>query len=341
MKLHGYLRGSGRLGNIVCARVGRETIAKTHNPKKANPNTEKQVNERSRFKLITQLAASYAPVIAIPKEGNQSKRNRFVHKNYDILHAEGGQASIDLTQIQLTAGSVALPGINIIPAFEDIAEHAEMTANVASIVDKVAYVVMKRDAYGSMEYVASAVITTPGAKGTFPWYKTISNINGIIYAYGIRLTTEKATAKYGNYAMENARELARLVSVRALDWSNCSFTRTIARQIQQNIIDNIAFSVTFRAGEPRYTFTNETLIDKTFYFEGNRISYLTLTLRNTDEIYIQDAKVYTQNTSGNTIESTFVKQDGVWQIEYSIGRNIYNFVKVYIGEQILFQIIGT
>lgn len=341
MKLHGYLRGSGRLGNIVCARVGRETIAKTHNPKKANPNTEKQVNERSRFKLITQLAASYAPVIAIPKEGNQSKRNRFVRRNYDILHAEGGQASIDLTQIQLTAGSVALPGINIKPAFNGVTEYAEMTANVASIVDKVAYVVMKRDAYGSLEYVTSAVITAPGTKGTFPWYKTISNIDGIIYAYGIRLTTEKATAKYGNYAIENARELARLVSVRALDWGNCSFTRTIASNILQNLVSHIYFYSEIKAGDVVYGINRSRLTNLTFFVPNEAMTYFILQLSEAEDIYMNDAFAYTEDQNGNVIKTNFYKDGNAWKLETNPIGGKHNYIKIYLKDQLFFQIIAS
>lgn len=226
MKLQGYLRGSGRLGNIVCARVGRETIAKTHNPKKANPNTEKQVNERSRFKLITQLAASYAPVIAIPKEGNQSKRNRFVHRNYDILHAEGGQASIDLTQIQLTESSIGMPKIELIPTDYNIPAYIRISENISAIVDYVVYIIYEYTDIGNIKYSSSKIIHDKGDDGRFPWETNFMKTNGIVYAYGIRITDNKISIDFGKIRLENAVNLAKLIAYRNRISTKLAYTKT-------------------------------------------------------------------------------------------------------------------
>ena len=68
MKVRGYIKGSGKLGNIVCSTVAGETIARDYNPEVSNPNTETQVAQRAKFKLMSQLSSVMAPVIAIPKE---------------------------------------------------------------------------------------------------------------------------------------------------------------------------------------------------------------------------------------------------------------------------------
>ena len=60
MKVRGYLKGKGKLGNIVCSTVAGETIARDYNPEVANPNTEGQVDQRARFKLMSQLSSIMA-----------------------------------------------------------------------------------------------------------------------------------------------------------------------------------------------------------------------------------------------------------------------------------------
>ena len=104
MKVRGYLKGKGKLGNIVCSTVAGETIARDYNPEVANPNTEAQVDQRARFKLMSQLSSIMAPVIAIPKQKSQSSRNLFVKKNIGTTVYDGVQAAINLNKVQLTNG---------------------------------------------------------------------------------------------------------------------------------------------------------------------------------------------------------------------------------------------
>ena len=81
MKLSGIAgTGSGKLGSQVYASVAGEQIVRNYQPKVSNPNTTKQVNQRSRFKLMSQLSAAMASVIVIPKEGMRSSRNLFSKK---------------------------------------------------------------------------------------------------------------------------------------------------------------------------------------------------------------------------------------------------------------------
>ena len=89
MKVRGYLKGKGKLGNIVCSTIAGETIARDYNPEVSNPNTESQVEQRAKFKLMSQLGSIMAPVIAIAKVKNQSSRNLFVRKNMGATVFDG------------------------------------------------------------------------------------------------------------------------------------------------------------------------------------------------------------------------------------------------------------
>ena len=82
MKLNGLLgTGSGKLGTSVFTTVKGTQIVRQYQPTVNNPSTNLQVSQRSRFKLVSQIAASMADVIAIPRNGIISSRNLFVKKN--------------------------------------------------------------------------------------------------------------------------------------------------------------------------------------------------------------------------------------------------------------------
>lgn len=64
MKLQGFLKGVGKVENLVVSQVGGVTIARAYQPNVSNPKTEKQVDQRARLKLASQIAAAMSPVIA-------------------------------------------------------------------------------------------------------------------------------------------------------------------------------------------------------------------------------------------------------------------------------------
>ena len=103
---------SGKLGAVVFSTSGGETISREYNPHVANPNTDAQINQRARMKLMSQLSACLAPVIAMQKEGLVSVRNKFVKRNFESCYSVNGQAQISYENVQLTQGNAGLPVIN-------------------------------------------------------------------------------------------------------------------------------------------------------------------------------------------------------------------------------------
>lgn len=313
MKLHGYLRGSGRLGNIVCARVGRETIAKTHNPYKTNPNTEAQVNERSRFKLITQLAASYAPVIAIPKEGNQSKRNRFVRRNYEILHAEGGQASIDLTQIQLTQGVFYIPGLSVQLSPSDGKLSVKLEEGERARVSRIVYIVFQILDNGKLILKASKVVEDSGTDGDYATEINVGSIEGIVYAYGIQDKDTQTTAIYKSWQVLSAEKIAQLVVRRAIEPTYFRFSKTTAAMFiaeeqpeepEVDVTDEIKTIYVYRQSGSEY-YRNFAGGRRTIKFDSNAIFQI-------DIEGLTQENIVTFEASGGTAtnkEGTFVWND--------------------------------
>lgn len=106
-KLQGIVGGlSGKLGNAVFRQRYGQTVASQYQPIVANPNTKAQSDNRTAFKLLSQLAAILAPAIAITRTGAVSSRNGFTSVNYPLLEVatiDGVDvAKIDIKSLQLT-----------------------------------------------------------------------------------------------------------------------------------------------------------------------------------------------------------------------------------------------
>lgn len=220
-----YGKTTGKIGSIVFSTSGGETIAREYNPNVSNPNTKAQINQRARLKLMSQLSASLAPVIAIPKQGLVSARNAFTKKNFELSMAENGVAQISYENVQLTNGNIGLPTLEA-----NRAQGSGITINLAdnasSSVSRVVYILYRKTAEQRLQFVSSVIAEAPGANGTFPATLPFTEGDIVLYAYGMRDTSESASAKYGNMQVANALDVARLTAFRSISSEDYQFTET-------------------------------------------------------------------------------------------------------------------
>lgn len=220
-----YGKTTGKIGSIVFSTSGGETIAREYNPNVSNPNTQAQINQRARLKLMSQLSASLAPVIAIPKQGLVSSRNAFTKKNFELSMAENGVAQISYENVQLTNGNLGLPTIEATRA-----QTSGITVNLAddatSSVSRVVYILYRKTAEQRLQFVSSVIAEASGADGDFPATLPYTEGDIVLYAYGMRDTSETASAKYGNMKVANAIDVARLTAYRSISSEDYQFTET-------------------------------------------------------------------------------------------------------------------
>lgn len=220
-----YGKTTGKIGSIVFSTSGGETIAREYNPNVSNPNTSAQINQRARLKLMSQLSASLAPVIAIPKQGLVSSRNAFTKKNFDLSMAENGVAQISYENVQLTNGNLGLPTLEATRAQE-----SGITINLAddasSSVSRVVYILYRKTAEQRLQFVSSVIAEAAGENGNFPATLPYTEGDIVLYAYGMRDTSESASAKYGNMQVANAVDVARLTAYRSISAEDYQFTET-------------------------------------------------------------------------------------------------------------------
>lgn len=227
MKIRGYLKGKGKLGNIVCSTVAGETIARDYNPDVANPNTEGQVEQRARFKLMSQLSSVMAPVIAIPKVKTQSSRNLFVKKNIGTTVFDGVQAAINLNAVQLTNGTTNIDVFGCDRTSHEKCACYYSGQQILGMVGMV-YCIFTKDSAGNLSLFDSAVVTENTEREDWGADLKYTDAEIVLYAYALIGDEEKATAAFGNMQSPTAESVAKLIVSSAVSSSSIRTTKTKA-----------------------------------------------------------------------------------------------------------------
>lgn len=238
MKLNGLLgTGSGKLGTSVFTTVKGTQIVRQHQPIVTNPSTKLQVAQRSRFKLVSQIAASMADVIAIPRIGLTSSRNLFIKKNMPAVHGNVEGAQVSYEKLQLTNGTAALPDIVATRASNNLT--LKLASNASGMVNRVIYCIFKKSSDNQLMLNNSAVVSEAGEDGSFKLQ--ITDIAGdlAIYAYGMKDTSASASANFGNYKVTNASDVATLVSNRSISSKDFIFTKTNGTTLYSGENENV------------------------------------------------------------------------------------------------------
>lgn len=226
MKLTGISgTGSGKLGAYVWSVNSGEQVVRQYQPKVANPSTIRQVDQRARMKLMSQVAAAMAPVIAIPKIGLKSARNQFISKNFGSCIAVDGVAQVTYENLQLTAGNIGFPAITATRAENTGIISVNLSSAPSGDISRVVYI-MYRKTLSQLEYVASRIVSTRGESNNFPATLPASRGDVVLFAYGMKDSNAQATAKYENYKVTSASDIAILVSSRAIAFGDYTFTQT-------------------------------------------------------------------------------------------------------------------
>lgn len=229
-----YGKTTGKIGSIVFSTSGGETIAREYNPHVANPNTQAQVDQRARMKLMSQLSASLSPVLAMTKDGLVSKRNKFTKLNFPASYALNGIAQITYENVQITEGNTSLPALIALGVVSN--DHMNLTVGLSvqptATINRVVYCLFKKSNEGKLEYIDSSIISTREGPSIEIWFAANFNplpiAEYVVFAYGMSDTSERASATYGNLNVVTASDLARLVATRAISFSDYQFTQTRA-----------------------------------------------------------------------------------------------------------------
>ena len=218
-------KGSGKLGATVFAVNSGVQIAREYQPKVSNPNTEAQQDTRARFKLMSQLSAVMAPVIAIKKDGLKTARNQFQSLNFDIVEYQNENASINLNLVQLTKSNRSFAGFSA-DRSGGASIAVQLLAGMAASADRIVYIAYEKKEDNSLALIGSKVCSTPGADGKFADTLPYSNKAVVLYAYAIKDTNESVTAKFGNLVAPSAEKVAKLLVSSSENMNAVNLTKT-------------------------------------------------------------------------------------------------------------------
>lgn len=219
-------KGSGKCGDAIYQIVGGVQIKRSYRASIANPSTEGQVRQRSKIKLAAQLGASLAPVIAIPAKGLQTYRNRFAKRNMELIEVVDGVASVNVERLQLTEGTFGIP--DVLAWRSDLyGLRCELAGSASGAIDYAFYIVVKKTEDDKLMVVDTMQINDAGRDGRFqakfPYYAG----EIVIFVYGVKIRTIQARARYADFRISNAEDVASLVlnkRMKALDY-RFSYTR--------------------------------------------------------------------------------------------------------------------
>lgn len=224
--LNGVLTGK-QGGTVFVVRNG-ENIARKYQPVVSNPSTQGQIEARAKLKLLSQLSAVMAPVIAIPRVGAVSSRNLFTKKNYAASSYANQQAQINLTAIQLTKSVVALPTVT--GTFSAGTANVQLAAGATGL-SRVVYAAFAKQADDKLRLAATTVISAAGNDSTFPATLTVGGDPVVVYAYGVRDNTEAARVKFGELTVVSAETVAKIVTDKTLTEADITLTETQAVEL--------------------------------------------------------------------------------------------------------------
>lgn len=226
MKLNGFVgKGTGKLGSSVFAISGGEQIVREYNPNVSNPSTDAQVAQRAKLKLMSQVAAALASIIAFNKKGLVSARNQFIAANIPLVTFENDAAKLSLDTVTLTGSSVAFPEITATAGAEDVVA-VSLASAAAANVDAVFYAAVKETEDARLEVVATSLQTTAGAGRTFEGSLEGVESNVYIYAYGLIGINNAAAIKYEDYLTNFTQNWANVDVFRSIIQTAGSKTKT-------------------------------------------------------------------------------------------------------------------
>lgn len=225
MKLAGIVgTGSGKLGSSVFATVSGQQIVRQYQPVVSNPATEAQTAQRAKMKLMSQLGAAMAPVIVMKKDGLISARNKYIKRNIQNASVLQGTASVNVPSLQITDGVGNVGEVDAIFA----ANSVNVTiSDIDPNAKRVVFILFRRNEDGTLSLFGSAVKPVEGSPSDYTQHTFAAGPqDSVAYVYTISDVDGRATARFEQYNVNDAIQVATLVAGRSINIDEYRFSGT-------------------------------------------------------------------------------------------------------------------
>lgn len=225
MKLAGIVgTGSGKLGSSVFATVSGQQIVRQYQPVVSNPATEAQTAQRAKMKLMSQLGAAMAPVIVMKKDGLVSARNKYISRNIQNASVLQGTASVNVPNLQITDGVGNVGEVDAIFASNSV---NVTISDIDPNAKRVVFILFRRNNDGTLSLFGSAVKPVQGSASDYTQHTFAAGPrDSIAYVYTISDVDGRATARFEQYSVNDAVQVASLVASRSINIDEYRFSGT-------------------------------------------------------------------------------------------------------------------
>ena len=230
---------AGKKAGIVTYRVGDTLLAREYNPHPANPKTERQVQQRAKIKLLSQIAAVFRPIIAIFPSSGKSSRAIFARLNYPKITASGTTAMIDFTSVSLTDSSRPITQVAKDIAFlpSGVRMLVGLPQEPTEDIKRVFYYLFGKQDNGKLvflDYYLSEIRWSSRNPLFFCWANAPFEIDEqgkstrdyVIYAIGMGDNSEEATDYWQNLDVPNLEFLGQIIAENLISSTDFYFTDT-------------------------------------------------------------------------------------------------------------------
>ena len=230
---------AGKKAGIVTYRVGDTLLAREYNPHPKNPKTERQVQQRDKIKLLSQIAAVFRPIIAIFPSSGKSSRAIFARINYPKITASGTSAEIDFTSVSLTDSSRPITQVAKDIAFlpSGVRMLVGLPQEPTKDIKRVFYYIYTKPDNGKLQllgYYLSEIRWTSRNPLFFCWANAPFEIDEqgkatrdyVIYAIGMGDNSEEATEYWSQLDVPNLEFLGQIIAEGIITPSDFYFTET-------------------------------------------------------------------------------------------------------------------
>lgn len=230
---------TGKKAGVITYKVGDDYLVREYNPQPANPRTEKQVQQRAKIKLLSQITALFRFIIAIFPSSGKSSRAIFARLNYPKITVPSTTAIIDYPSVSLTDSTRPITQVtkDVVFLTTGVRKLIGLPDEPTEDIKRVFYYLFSKTDNGKLcfvDYYLSEIRWSSRNPLFFCWANASFEIDEqgkatkdyVVYALGMGDYTEEATTYWENLDVPNLELLGQIIAEGLIKDTDYYFTET-------------------------------------------------------------------------------------------------------------------